>query len=93
MRKQQKELQALPFGNQISKNRKEITKEQVLKAPPVTEPLGLYDCCPTTDGAAALILCKAELAEKRFSKTWLNDEATIYCCSSHALCGPALDYR
>ena len=34
----------------------------------VTEPLGLYDCCPTTDGAAALILCKAELAEKRFSK-------------------------
>ena len=48
--------------------RKEITKEQVLKAPPVTEPLGLYDCCPTTDGAAALILCKAELAEKRFNK-------------------------
>ena len=47
---------------------KEITKEQVLKAPPVTEPLGLYDCCPTTDGAAALILCKAELAEKRFNK-------------------------
>lgn len=48
--------------------RKEITKEQVLKAPPVCEPLGLYDCCPTTDGAAAVVLCRAELAEKRFGK-------------------------
>ncbi len=48
--------------------RKEITKEQVLKAPPVTEPLGLYDCCPTTDGAAAVILCRADLAESRFGK-------------------------
>ena len=28
MQKQQKELQALPFGNQISKNRKEITKDK-----------------------------------------------------------------
>jgi len=48
--------------------RKEITKEQVLKAPPVTEPLGLYDCCPTTDGAAAVVLCRADLAERRFGK-------------------------
>ncbi|MEK6712455.1 MAG: acetyl-CoA acetyltransferase [Nitrospinota bacterium] len=48
--------------------RKEITKEQVLKAPMVTEPLGLFDCCPTTDGAAAVVLCRADLAEKRFGK-------------------------
>ncbi|MBT3351012.1 MAG: acetyl-CoA acetyltransferase [Nitrospinaceae bacterium] len=48
--------------------RKEITIEQVMKAPPVTEPLGLYDCCPTTDGAAAVILCRADIAEKRFGK-------------------------
>ena len=48
--------------------RKNITKEQVLKAPPVTEPLGLYDCCPTTDGAAAVVLCRADLAESRFAK-------------------------
>jgi acetyl-CoA C-acetyltransferase len=39
-----------------------------MNAPPVTEPLGLYDCCPTTDGAAAVILCRADLAEKRFRK-------------------------
>ena len=30
--------------------------------------LGLYDCCPTTDGAAAVVLCRAELAEARFDK-------------------------
>lgn len=35
---------------------REITIEQVLKAPMVAEPLGLYDCTPTTDGAAACII-------------------------------------
>lgn len=44
--------------------RKEITVEQVLNAPMITYPLGLYDCCPTTDGAAAAILCRADLAPK-----------------------------
>ncbi|GIX46875.1 MAG: hypothetical protein KatS3mg131_1086 [Candidatus Tectimicrobiota bacterium] len=42
----------------------EITVEQVLKAPMIADPLGLYDCCPTTDGAAAAILCRKEIAAK-----------------------------
>ena len=42
--------------------RREITLEQHLRAPKVAEPLGLYDCCPTTDGAAACILTRADLA-------------------------------
>ena len=41
---------------------KEITLEQYQRAPKVAEPLGLFDCCPTTDGAAACILTRAELA-------------------------------
>jgi len=41
---------------------KEITAEQHARAPKVAEPLGLFDCCPTTDGAAAAILTRADLA-------------------------------
>ena len=40
----------------------EVTIERVLKAPMVVDPLGLFDCCPTTDGAAAAILTTPEIA-------------------------------
>jgi acetyl-CoA C-acetyltransferase len=43
----------------------EVTEEQVLRAPLICSPLGLFDCCPTTDGAAAVIVCSKERA-KRF---------------------------
>src|SRR5688572_33435820 len=43
---------------------KEITIEQAMKAPLIASPLGLFDCCPTTDGAAAAIITRRELAEK-----------------------------
>jgi acetyl-CoA C-acetyltransferase len=42
--------------------RNEVTIEQVLASPPVCSPLRLLDCCPQTDGAAALILTTAERA-------------------------------
>jgi acetyl-CoA C-acetyltransferase len=41
---------------------KEITPEIHARAPKVADPLGLFDCCPTTDGAAAVILTRADLA-------------------------------
>jgi acetyl-CoA C-acetyltransferase len=34
----------------------EITVEQVLNAPTVVSPFGLYDCTPQSDGAAALLI-------------------------------------
>ena len=40
----------------------EVTVEQVLASPPVCSPLHLLDCCPQTDGAAAMILVSAERA-------------------------------
>ena len=43
---------------------KEITPEQHRRAPRVAEPLGLFDCCPTTDGAAAVILARRSLARQ-----------------------------
>lgn len=41
---------------------KRVTREEVLKAPRVAEPLGLYDCCPVSDGAAALLVASPEVA-------------------------------
>ncbi len=42
---------------------KEITEEQVLKAPMIAEPLGLFDCCGVSDGAAAAIVTTPEIAK------------------------------
>ncbi|MFZ4515125.1 MAG: thiolase family protein [Acidimicrobiia bacterium] len=44
--------------------RNEVTVEQVLDAPIICAPFGVLDCCPTTDGAAAVILCRADIAEE-----------------------------
>lgn len=41
---------------------KPIKLEDALKAPAVAAPLGLFDCCGTTDGAAAVILASERLA-------------------------------
>jgi acetyl-CoA C-acetyltransferase len=40
----------------------EVTIDQVLASPPVCRPLRLLDCCPQTDGAAAMILTTPERA-------------------------------
>ncbi|OGF52666.1 MAG: hypothetical protein A2Z21_10200 [Candidatus Fraserbacteria bacterium RBG_16_55_9] len=42
----------------------ECSVEDVVNAPYVSYPLGLYDCCPVTDGAAALILARADIATR-----------------------------
>jgi acetyl-CoA C-acetyltransferase len=44
--------------------RREVTVEQVVSAPMIAWPLGLYDCCGVTDGASAAILCRTEDAKK-----------------------------
>ena len=42
---------------------REITVEQVLKAPMIVYPLGLFDCCANSDGAAAAIVTRADMAK------------------------------
>jgi acetyl-CoA C-acetyltransferase len=44
--------------------RMEISEDKVLNAPMISYPFGLFDCCPTTDGAAAAIVCRADLARR-----------------------------
>ncbi len=39
-----------------------ITEEQVMKAPMIAEPLGLFDCCGVSDGSACAIVTTPEIA-------------------------------
>jgi acetyl-CoA C-acetyltransferase len=43
---------------------KAVTEEQVLNAPMIAEPLGLFDCCGVSDGAAAAIVTTPEIARQ-----------------------------
>lgn len=42
----------------------EVTLEQVLNAPMIASPLGLMDCAPAADGAAAAVITTVENAKK-----------------------------
>ncbi len=42
--------------------RKQVSLDAVLKAPMIADPLGRFDCCAMSDGSAALILTRPELA-------------------------------
>jgi acetyl-CoA C-acetyltransferase len=42
--------------------RKEVSMEAILGAPMIAEPLGLYDCCGVSDGAACAIVTTPEIA-------------------------------
>ncbi len=43
---------------------REITMEQAIKGPIVADPLNLFDCCSTTDGASAVLVCDTEVAKQ-----------------------------
>ncbi len=44
--------------------KREVTVEQIINAPIVAWPLGLFDCCGVSDGSAAAIVCRADMAKK-----------------------------
>jgi acetyl-CoA C-acetyltransferase len=44
--------------------KREVTVEQIVNAPIVAWPLGLFDCCGVSDGSAAAIVCRADMAKK-----------------------------
>ena len=54
--------------NPLAHFRKEITVDTVLEGPMIADPLQLYDCCPFSDGAAALVIGAAEKFRAHVSK-------------------------
>ena len=50
--------------NEYARFRQKFTLEDVLNSKMVSYPLRLYEICPVSDGAAAVVLCSAEEARK-----------------------------
>jgi len=48
--------------------RRPMTVEKVFRSPMVCEPLQVYDCCPFSDGGAAVVLASEEYAKKLTDK-------------------------
>ena len=50
---------------------REITLDAVLRSPYVADPLKLYDCCPFTDGGAAVVLAAEDVARSSPRAVWV----------------------
>ncbi len=72
--------------------RMEISEETVLKAPLIYSPLGLFDCCPTTDGAAAAVLCRADRASEFRSDPVYVKGIGLAVMSGQPYYQPSFDY-
>jgi acetyl-CoA C-acetyltransferase len=55
--------------------RKPVTMEQILNAPMIAEPLGLFDCCGVSDGAACAIVTTPEIARSLGRKDLITIKA------------------
>jgi acetyl-CoA acetyltransferase len=51
-------------ANERSQFRVASSLEEIMAAPMVFEPLTKFQCCPTSDGAAAAVICSEEFAKK-----------------------------
>jgi benzoylsuccinyl-CoA thiolase BbsB subunit len=54
--------------NPYSQYKKVLSVEEVLASRMICDPITLLQCCPNTDGAAAVILCSMDEARKRTAK-------------------------
>jgi acetyl-CoA C-acetyltransferase len=61
---------------------KAVTIEQVLSSPIVAHPLGLFDCCGVSDGAACAIVTTPEIAKKLGKKDVVTVKSSQLSVSS-----------
>ena len=62
--------------------RKEIDMDTVLNAPMIAEPLGLFDCCGVSDGAACAIVTTPEIARSLGKKDLVTVKALQIAASN-----------
>jgi len=62
--------------------RKPVTEEQVMAAPIIAHPLGLFDCCGVSDGSAAAIITTVEKAREMGYKDFVTVKALQVALSS-----------
>ncbi|MDJ0814615.1 MAG: acetyl-CoA acetyltransferase [Desulfobacterales bacterium] len=67
--------------------RKAVSEDQVMSAPIIAHPLGLYDCCGVSDGAACAIVTTPEKARDLGKKGFISVKALQLALSSGAEMG------
>jgi acetyl-CoA C-acetyltransferase len=72
--------------------RREVTIDEVINAPIVAWPLGLFDCCGVSDGAAAAIVTRAELAKQFRPDPVYVKALQIAASSGEEMCYTDWDY-
>lgn len=76
--------------NPYSQFQQEYTLDQVLKAQMIHEPLTKLQCCPTSDGGAAAVLCSEEFLKAR---PHLFEQAVLIAGQTLATDSPSLFSR
>lgn len=81
-------------GNPFARFQKEVTLEEVLASPYVSNPLRLFEICPVSNGAAAAIICSKQKAREFTTKpVWVASSAvatmTFEDSLPRGLAGPA----
>jgi acetyl-CoA C-acetyltransferase len=58
---------------------REISLEEAINAPMIAAPLGLYDCCGVSDGCAAAIITRPDIA-KKYRNDYILVKGLGVCC-------------
>jgi acetyl-CoA C-acetyltransferase len=72
--------------NPLAQMGAELTDEQIAASIAICDPLQLYDCCPTSDGAAALVVVARDLA-RRLPRIPIDVLATVQTRGSARIAG------
>jgi acetyl-CoA C-acetyltransferase len=78
--------------NERAQFRKEISVDQVEKAPKMAGTLGVFDCAGVADGAAAAIVCRVEDAHRYTDKPVYVKALSFVAGNGSGLIDPSYDY-